>query len=392
MSLRDVLLLTNESATINAVSSALSTNGQLSKNNVYGHLAEIAARLERGGVPAVLLDVDNQPGNLLPSIEPLARKFVDTKFIALSSEVRQDLLFEAMHVGVRHVLLKSAVPTDLSNVLHRLCPDASGVGNGNIITILSAGGGCGATTLAVNLAAELPLNDGSPNLVVDLDHSYGAVGTYLGLDGQYGVFDLIRRTGHIDGQLVQSTALASACSIHALLSMTRRRLGEMVTLEPQRAGDLIDACRSAYKWTVVDAPRLSIDVTAELVKRSHVTLLPMQLMIKDIQVARQTLSGLAERGVNTGRVMVLATRYRKRGLAITVEEARRALGLSESQTLGTLSNDFAVVTEAANLGKPLSTAAPRSDYRRDVQKLAASIVAMPQLFNIGRSASALSAV
>lgn len=392
MAIRDVLLLTTDSSTIATVSAALSSNGQLGNGNVYGRLSDVITRLERGGVPAVLLDIDGQPDGLLHQIEPLARKFVDTKFIALARDVRQELLFEAMAVGVRHVLQKSAIAADLSNVLHRLCPEGGSGVRGMVVSVLSAGGGCGGTTLSVNLAAELPLDNNSPNLVVDLDHTYGAAGTYLGLDGEYGVVDLLNRSGHLDGQLVQSTALSSSSTLHAMLSTPKRHLGQSVSYDAKRIGEFVDACKSAYKWTVIDVPRVSLDVAAAMVTRSHVTLLPMQLMIKDIQVARQILSGLTERGVSTGRVMVLATRYRKRGYAITLEEAARAIGLPEAQPLGTLSNDFAAVTEAANLGKPLMTVSPRSDYRRDVQKLATTIAAMPQLATSNRLAPMMSAV
>ena len=391
MAIRDVLLLTNEPDTISSVSAALSTNGQLATTNVYARLPDMIARLERGGIPAVLLDVDGQPEGLLHSIEPVARKFVDTKFIALSGDVRQELLFEAMAVGVRHVLIKSNVQSELSNVLHRLCPDNGNNARGMAITVLSAGGGCGATTLSVNLAAELPPENNAPNLVVDVDPAYGAVATYLGLDGEYGVVDLLNRSGHLDAQLVQSTALSSSNTLHAMLSTPKRYLGQAVSLEPRRMGELVDACKSAYKWTVIDAPRVSLDVAAAMVARSHVTIIPMQLMIKDIQVARQILTGLSERGISSARIMVLATRYRKRGYAITLEEAARAIGLNESQPLGTLSNDFSAVTEAANLGKPLMSVSPRSDYRRDVQKLAGTVAALPQLLSASRLGS-LSAV
>ncbi len=392
MAIRDVLLLSNEPNTITAVSGALSSNGQLAQGNIFARLADIITRLERGGVPAVLLDVDSQPEGLFHHIEPLARKFVDTKFIAIAGDMRQELLFEAMAVGVRHVLLKSAITTDLSQILHRLCPDGGTAGRGLVVTVLSAGGGSGGTTLSVNLAAELPQDNGSPNLVIDLDASYGAVGTYLGLDGEYGVVDLLNRTGHFDSQLIQSTALTGNPNLHAMLSTPKRHLGRVASLTSDRIGEFADACKGAYKWSVIDAPRVSLDVAAALASRSHVTLIPMQLMIKDIQVARQILSGLTERGVSTGRVMVLVNRYRKRGYVITLEEAARAIGLSESQPLTTLSNDFAAVTEAANLGKPLMAVSPRSDYRRDVQKLAGMIAALPQLHSIGRAASLLSAV
>src|SRR5688572_23326390 len=124
MALRDVLLLTPDTDTIKAVSSALDSNGQLAGDNVYRDLRDLALRLERGGVPAVLVDIDGENERILPALEGLVRKFVETKFIALSGVMRNDLLLEAMQVGVRQFLLKESVPAELAGVLHRLCPES----------------------------------------------------------------------------------------------------------------------------------------------------------------------------------------------------------------------------------------------------------------------------
>jgi pilus assembly protein CpaE len=377
MAIRDVLLLTAAPDTVQAVQTALSSNGQLTDDNVFQDLRDLALRLDRGGVPAVLVDIDGQGAMLLPAVEGLVRKFGDTRFIALSTVMRNDLLLEAMQVGVRHFMLKGSIASELSSVLHRLCPDGQGGVRGAAVTILSAGGGCGATTVAVNLAAELQSAVSSPSLVVDLDATYGAVGTYLGLDGAHGVMDLMHRMGPIDAQLIQSTALVTPIHLHALLSQTRSRLGEPAAYPAERVGQLIEACRSAYKWSVVDAPRVAPDVAAELARVSTATLVLLQLSIKDIQIARQMLNRLKDQGIASDRVLVMATRYRKRAMLISPEEARKALGLEANQPLGLLSNDFTAVQEAVNFGKPLSQSSPRSDLRRELQKLTGQIAAMP---------------
>jgi pilus assembly protein CpaE len=389
MAIRDVLLLTAEPDTVQAVQTALSSNGQLTDHNVFRDLRDLALRLERGGVPAVLVDIDGQGAMLLPAVEGLVRKFSETRFIALSTVMRNDLLLEAMQVGVRHFLLKESIANDLAGVLHRLCPDGPGGVRGAAVTILSAGGGCGATTVAVNLAAELHAVASSPALIVDLDAAYGAVGTYLGLDGEHGVMDLVHRRGPIDAQLIHSTALVTPIHLHALLPQTRSRLGEPAAYQAERIGQLVEACRSAYKWTTIDAPRVAPDVAGELARLSTVTLLLLQLSIKDIQVARQMLGRLKEHGVPADRVLVMATRYRKRTMLITPEEACKALGLEGSHPLGLLSNDFAAVQEAVNFGKPLSQSSPRCDFRRELQKLASQIVAMPLPVAVGGPRSAL---
>jgi len=384
MAVRDVLLLSTDSNTVNAVSLALSSNGQLANSNIYRDLEQLVSRLEQGNIPAVLFDIDATGERVLQVIEPVIRKFIETKFIALSGIMRNDLLLEAMQVGVRQFLLKDAIAADLANILHRLCPDSAGTMHGGAVTVLSAGGGTGATTIAVNLAAELQPTEPGPTLVVDLDPSYGAVGTYLSLDGEYGAFDLFRRNDNIDAQLIQSTALAASANMHALLSTARRRLGEVVPFDAPKIGRAVEACRRAYRWTVIDAPRIPLDSAAELVKKSNATLLLMQLTVKDIQVARQMITGLSDRGLASNRVIVVATRYKKRGLSISLEEAHRALGLPATQQITTLSNDFAAVTAAVNLGKPLVQTAPRSDFRRDLQKLAGTLAAMPAPVSMAR--------
>src|SRR5262249_10425011 len=156
---------------------------------------------------------DQEPHSTLSAVEPLARRFSDTRFIVLSTAMQNDLLLEAMKIGARHFLLKDSIVADLHGVIKRLCPDATPAACGQAITVLAAGGGCGATTIAVNLAAELHLKtlaesgEARPSLLMDLDAQYGAVAAYLGVEAEYGIFDLLGRSGSIDSQLIQSTAL-----------------------------------------------------------------------------------------------------------------------------------------------------------------------------------------
>jgi pilus assembly protein CpaE len=262
-------------------------------------------------------------------------------------------------------------------VVHRLCHAADESLQGGAVTILSAGGGCGATTVAVNLAAELHLcpTDGqsAPSLVVDLDPAYGAVASYMGTDSEYGIFDLLARDGAIDPELIKSTALSLNDRLHVLLSTSLKRLGEAAVFDPERVAEAAGACRLAYGWTVFDAPRIPIAAAAALAKRSDATILLMQLAIKDLRVAHQMLVGLTERGVPTESIFIIANRYRKKATMISVEEAFKALGLSKADDLGTIPNDYQAVTEAVNLGKPLCEAAPKSEFRRALQELAATI-------------------
>ncbi|MDB5301328.1 MAG: response regulator receiver protein [Phycisphaerales bacterium] len=374
--MKHILLLTNELATVSAVSAALESNGKLDSGDVCRNVSDLAARLEQSGAPAALIDIDAQPQRTLAAIEPLARRFSETRFVVLSGTLQSDLLIEAMQVGARHFMVKEAIPADLMGVLRRICAAQGNARQGAAVTVLSAGGGCGATTVAVNLAAELSLlglGTAGPSLVIDMDHVYGAAATYLGVDGEYGLLDLLDRPGPLDAELIQSTALKHSEQMHALISTARGRLGGAVTLDPKRVGALVHACKNTYAWTVVDASRVPFAVVAELVAQSNTTILLLQLTIKDIRVARQTLAGLSQLGVSAGAVRLMVTRYHRRKMLISLEEARNALGLLPGTCMECLSNDYQAVTSAVNLGKPLAIAASRSDVRRELQKVAAGL-------------------
>jgi pilus assembly protein CpaE len=377
MGIRNLLLATDDLRTVNAVTAALQSNGKLSENAVCRGLTELSHRLQTAVSPVVLVDIDRDPETILRQLEPLVRQHADAKFLVLAHELRHDLMLEAMQVGARHFMLKRSIAGELAAVLRRICPDDNSESQGRAVTVLSASGGCGATTVAVNVASELNLaageNDGGPVLVADLDTAYGAVASYLGVDGEYGLVDLLSRPGSIDPQLIISTVQAHSNQIHALLSTSARRLGEGVAFDPHRLAHAADACRGAYSWTVFDAPRLTMPAAAELAKRSAATLLLFQMTIKDLHIVRRMRDGLEHNGVARNDITLVANRYRKRATMIRMEEVRQGLGLSEADEIKTLANDFYATTEAVNFGKPLSQAAPRSDFRRDIQSLVNAI-------------------
>jgi pilus assembly protein CpaE len=371
MSVRPVFLVTNQFATSNAVAAVLASNGALLPEQVCRDLGELASRLERTAAPAALIDIDVDPRGTLSALEPIARRYSGTRFIVLSTSMSSELLFEAMQIGARHFLLKDSIAADLIGVLHRVCPESPQSGQGDLVTVLSAGGGCGATTFAVNLANELRLASAQPALVVDLDACYGAVGAYLGVDGDYGILDLLGRGGVIDRQLVETTTLAGVDQVKALISTSTARLGDPVAADADRLGMAVKVFKDCFGHTVVDAPRVPLKTAAVLARASARTYVLLQLTIKDIGAARRMINGLAAAGIPAESIVALVNRYRKRGSAITLEETQRVLGETR---LECLSNDYPAASEAINMGKPLAQAAGRSGLRRDIQKLAEAMV------------------
>jgi pilus assembly protein CpaE len=318
------------------------------------------------------VDIDPAPSRMLSNLDPLVRRFPDTRFIVLSGSMQSELMLEAMQTGARHFMVKDQIRGSLSAVIHRLCVNGHGgsAPKGSAITILSASGGCGATTLAVNLACELHEISTERTLVVDLDSSYGGVGAYLGIDGQHGVIDLLSRTGSIDSDLLSTTVQSYSERLHVLLSTSGNTLSERSVADWHRMQELINLCKRGYAMTVIDAPRIPLDVAAELAGNSSATLVTFQLTVKDVRMARSIISSLESRGIAAQSLIPVVNRYHRRSLIVKLEEAERAMN---GMRLRCLSNDFQGASRSSNFGQPLLKAAPRSILRSELQQMAKEI-------------------
>ncbi|MEX1015438.1 MAG: hypothetical protein WDZ31_01735 [Phycisphaeraceae bacterium] len=369
----DIILVTDDVSLTNRVDLALASNGYRLVTPVLRRASELARYSADHAVPLVLVDAGPTPGPVLTELEQITGdvKMSQTRFIMLADQLDRDLLLQAMQVGIRHVLPKQSIEAELESAIARLAPVvalAAGT-RGAVVTVLSAGGGCGATTLALNAAREMSEPD-QPAMLVDLDIAYGALAAYLGVETRYGVFDVLAHEAAIDKQLIHSSAASPTRELCLLASPATTRPDDPTPLQYQRLSAMIDKCRLAYRATVIDAPRLPLAVAAELIKASDHALLVFQLSVKDLRMARTMLASLSRHGVARSRIQPVVSRYARRHQMISMQEATRVLG---DMPLTCVRNDYRSAIRGLNYGQALADAAPRSTLRSDLQKLVATI-------------------
>jgi pilus assembly protein CpaE len=370
-----VLVVTQESQTAQAVAKAVNFHEHIVSQGVCKNLDDLLMTLDRSYAPAVVVDIDPKPGQILSELDQIINRFSGTRFIVLASEQRPELVMQAMQVGVRHFMLKGNISSELPGVLQRLLPN-TGTRNGfhgahgSIVTILSAGGGSGATTLAINLANELHLLTSEATLLIDLDCNSGGAAGYLGVNAQYGIADVLSDGDRIDSQLIKTTAVPHNDHFHVLASPATVDFENPRIPQFEYLSRALQKGKDAYGFTVVDAPHVLMDVAAQLGRASIMTYLLLELNVEHIRVARAIYAAITSRGVAADRVLPLANRYRGRREMITLAEAQRAIGCTQ---IGQLSNDYKAVLSSVNYGKPLAENSPRSELRLDIQKLAKAI-------------------
>jgi pilus assembly protein CpaE len=176
--------------------------------------------------------------------------------------------------------------------------------SGSVITILSGKGGCGKTTIAINLAVVLSDEGASRVCLVDLDLALGDIANSLGLRAGASLLTAVTAGGHLDPDLLPDLLTPYLDDVDCLLAPVTP--GESEKIPAQVVEDLLHELRSRYDYVVIDTPgRMSSRVLAALDSSDHhvvVTTLEFPAL-KRVRLTVDTLTLLAHRGASTSIVL-----------------------------------------------------------------------------------------
>ncbi|MHC4117927.1 MAG: AAA family ATPase [Planctomycetota bacterium] len=375
----ELLLVTKEQATVNAVEcvlveSVVEESKDFTLAGVYQDLSQVRSCLSDRKAQVIIVDIDPDPDKILRDVRTICDIAPSTPVVIVSSSLTKELVLQAMRTGAKHFLDKKTLGAELLEGLQTLIVDnrkSQTSSNSRVIPVFSASGGCGATTVAINLASELRLLSPRGILAIDLDGCYGAVSSYLGIESQYGIADVLTpKKNVIDEHLIRSSAYTYREDFHVLTSPASAKSPGSRLLQYENLPRALEACRQVYEYTVIDAPRLPQTAAVELGKLSDIVVIVFQLTVKDVSTTRSIVSSLTESGIARERIIPLANRVKKRGPLVRFEDTKRALGLSSCISIR---SDWRKAMKSINHARPLAEAVRRSGLRRDIRELAVNV-------------------
>lgn len=368
----NTILVTTNKGVSGAIAEAFGDEPLLQSPIVVEHLRELEKHLEHSPAGLVLVDVEPEPHVMLEYVRELVDANPQCRFVVIAPDFDKEILLESMQAGARHFLPQAWIGPDVVPICRELAEQVRGplAAHGSLYTVLSASGGCGATTFAVNLAAELGAMAGQRSLLVDFDSRFGGVATHLGVHGEYGIADLLSREGGIDSELVRSTAVERGKWLDLLLSPVSINYQDPALLYLDGLEDAVNVFRSGYEATVIDAPSLTFEATAALAGLSTATVLVMQLNVKDLHNARLMLLALAEADVESP-VHVVANRCKGAGKPVTLKEAAETLEY-DGKVVPIL-DDPPSALRALNSGESVLEACPGSKLQKQMQHFARTL-------------------
>lgn len=370
----NILLVTTDDNTSNNVKNTLLHTKGANLAGTCREVSQIRSYLSNEDIHAVIVDIDIDHSRVLFELSQILHSHPEVYVIVICSSFNKELVLRAMQAGARNFLEKQNITKDLSEVILQLSQTSKRKKkkdiSGSIISIFSAGGGCGATTVAVNLANELRILSSQPVLIIDMDNCYGTMSTYMGIKSRYGIADVMNRNGLIDEDLIRSSAFSYMEDFHVLASNAASGPAKTYNLKYENLSAVLEPCRELYKYTLIDAPRISEQDMVSLAGLSDIVLIVYQLTIKDVHFAHRIVESLMKAGIASKKIIPTVNRFKKRGAFIGLEDSQKAIGLDSCQVI---SSDWKTAMKAANHGKLLASAAKNSKLRKDYQRFAQRI-------------------
>jgi len=254
--------------------------------------------------------------------------------VVVRRRVDTSVLADALRAGVREVVeerdlagLNAAVVRvrTLASTLRDQVPGAvlaaDGESKGALITVFSAKGGCGKTTLSTNLAVALTEHGRHSVCLVDLDLSFGDVAIALQLFPAHTIADAVAMSDGLDSAALESllTPHGSIPGLTTLVAPLDPGSNRGITAE--LVGRILAMLKEQFDYVVVDTPPAFDEQVLEALDQSDLIALIATLDIPALKNLKLTLETLDE--INFPRekwAVVLNRADSKVGLALNEVE------------------------------------------------------------------------
>ena len=322
---------------------------------VFAHLGfpagptdPILRQLQDSRAEVVIIDIAPQdPQRAIRAIELVRSTTVQIAVFANGEMAQPASIVASMRAGAGEYVDHSAGSEALLEALTRFSSSRtrslSGAGKAKVFTFLSAKGGAGCTTAAVNTALALQQSHGD---VVLLDFApIGHTALHLNVRPQFGVLDALQNLHRMDGSLLDGLMTPTKDGLHLLAGPQQPYPSEPT---PGELARLFDLLVSHYRFVIVDASSRLDPATRLLSDLSNAVLVVAQTDVVSLWSAGRIHTFLEE-GTGRDRLRMVLNRYKKIP-GFTEEDVEQ---VTNCKVLWKIPNAFHAVSPSIDHGTPV---------------------------------------
>lgn len=243
-----------------------------------------------------------------------------------------------------------------------------GLNQGKVIVLLGASGGCGTSTLAVNMATALAKQHQQCALL-DLDIESGDLASLLDLHGTQTLGDFCTNLNRIDRGLFGSMFTVHESGVHLLVSP--RSYGGSLTVTADGLRNAVLMSRSVFPRVVVDMKldRSFREVENAILRMADRILVVFRMDLTSLRNSRKLIERLHKLEIAPERIEFVANRFGQPH-DVPAAMAEDVLGIKITHLIP---NDPSSINRANNNGVPLVMTSSWSTVSRCILSMARSI-------------------
>jgi pilus assembly protein CpaE len=283
------------------------------------------------------------------------------------------MMVRAMRAGAAQVVRVPLVADDFRAAMQRIAIQfGHPASQSRVITVIGASEGSGATTISLNLAAEIGRLRNEPCILGEGAVFFSRLAPYLNIHPQITSADLMADLEHLDLDRVRR-ALVKVDDHLQVVTGSHAGISPL-ELTSEGVFKLLGYARQLANFIVVDARYTYEDLDFEFMVRSQQLVLVAKPTVPSLYNLGTLLEALSARDCLAQQFVVI-----NQFVETTGPFSRRHLAEILPQPKAFMVHaDLPAVRAAENAGQTLRKAAPRSRAAADIEQLARAILGMPE--------------
>jgi pilus assembly protein CpaE len=323
-------------------------------------------------VALVVVEVDPQDSSSMQRIGQIRTRWSDLPIVAAIEGASVSLVRTLLRQGVSDVV---ALPFDqeellqvtLDAVANRKTSAREAAALAPMVAVVRSLGGCGATSIATHLAADLAAHDnsGRGSVIADLDLQFGSVADYLGLRPRASLADLLGAETRLDEDLLRSVAAEAGGGLSVIAAPDA-----IMPLESVETDDLlrvIRLLRQQFGYVVLDLPANWTNWTLSAASAANTIVLVVELSVASLRQAQRRLELFRSVGIDERSIEIVVNRVESRLFrTIGIDDVAKTL---RHPVTSTVAFEATALNAAQNQGALLAKSARKSKFADDIARL-----------------------
>ncbi|MEJ9280003.1 AAA family ATPase [Ureibacillus thermosphaericus] len=206
--------------------------------------------------------------------------------------------------GKRDVIIQSVIEEKKQREQVAITTESFKRGRGKILSFYSGKGGSGKTLLSTAFAQTLKLDSTAQVILVDLNFQFGGVETYLSIESNRSIADLLPVIQELNEIHIRNVAEKEMNSkLDVLLSPRDAAVVEV--LPSEFVSKLLRTCRRSYDFVIVDLPTVFDEITFSALEESDKIFYVLNLDTPSISMLKQVETLFQRLGIETKERMEL---------------------------------------------------------------------------------------